>query len=52
LHIWKKEVIKIKLSEGNFLTLKFSGGVTSIDILFPKNPKEKPKNTKCKMEKS
>ena len=32
LHIWKKKVIKIKLSEGNFLTLKFSGGVTSIDV--------------------
>ena len=32
LHLWIKEVIKIKLSEGNFSTLKFSGRVTSIDV--------------------
>ena len=29
---WKKEVIKIKLSEWNFLTLTFSGRVTSTDV--------------------
>ena len=32
LHILKKEVINIRLSEGIFLTLKFSGGVTSIAL--------------------
>ena len=32
LQIWIREVIKIKLSEGNFLTLKFTVGVISNDV--------------------